>query len=333
MKKSLLIALFSLAFLSAFATIWHVNNNAGVTSNFNSLDAAFSSSQVVNGDTLYVYGSGMSYGSPAALTKRLTLIGPGYFLNQNGGLQYNQMIAAIDYLSFQAGSEGSLASGLVISSASVSAANVVLQRNNLSVVTLSANNCMVLQNFFNNVPYYNYPLYVYSPSTVVVANNFIPYGIGNNWAYYMEDGCSSTFYNNTVRGGCRFVNTEVYNCVIGWHSYPWEFPFAVSGSTSIHHTVLGDFGFDWSSYTNDPTNLYNVADQIFMQTGSTDGYYQLCDGSPAIGAGVGGADCGMFGGATPYKLSGIPAIPTIYNFVAPATGFTIPIQIGARSNN
>lgn len=333
MKKSLLITLFTLAFLSAFATIWHVNNNAGIVADFSDLAAAFNSALVVDGDTLYIYGSGVSYGEPGPLTKRLSLIGPGYFLNQNAGLQYNQLSANINYLLFQAGSEGSLVSGMVISRMEVQAANVVVQRNNIQTLYIQATNCMVLQNMIYSAPSGYYPLLVTTPNSIVVANNYIQYGL-SNWAFYMEDGCSGTFYNNVAWGGCRFVNTEVYNCILGWSGGWWELPFAVVGSSSIHHSVL-EYTQDWNWYafTNDPTNVYNVSSQIFVSGSSYDGNFHLVDGSAAIGAGVGGTDCGIFGGNTPYKLSGIPAIPTIYNFVAPATGFTIPIQLGARSNN
>ena len=51
---------------------------------------------------------------------------------------------------------------------------------------------------------------------------------------------------------------------------------------------------------------------VFVGTGSTDGQWQLSAGSPALGAGVDGVDCGMFGGDYPYKLSGLPSVPAIY---------------------
>jgi hypothetical protein len=79
----------------------------------------------------------------------------------------------------------------------------------------------------------------------------------------------------------------------------------------------------------------NVTDngQVFVGTGSTDGQWQLKPGSPAIGAGVGGVDCGMFGGDSPYVLSGIPSIPTIYFFNAPLEGGNqLPVQIKIKSN-
>ena len=48
---------------------------------------------------------------------------------------------------------------------------------------------------------------------------------------------------------------------------------------------------------------------VFKYTGSTDGRYKLKAGSPAIGYGVGGVDCGIYGGPEPYVLSGMPTVP------------------------
>ncbi len=332
MKKSLLITLFTLAFLSAFATIWHVNNNTGIVADFSNLATAAASAQVAPGDTLYVYGSAVSYGI-VTLDKRLTLIGPGYYLNQNQGLQADINPVIIDELNFMAGSEGSLVSGMTLNYGYVNALNVVVQRNKISKLIVQASNCMVLQNFFYNMPDYNYAIYVYSPANILVANNWIYFSLGG-WCIYMEDGCSGTFYNNCTWGSCRYRSAEVYNCIIDWDGAGWEWTFDEDSYSSVHHNILMDVSsYNWTEQLTDPTNVYNVTAQVYVETGSYDAAYQLCAGSPAIGAGVGGVDCGIFGGATPYKLSGIPAIPTIYNFVAPATGFTIPIQLGARSNN
>ena len=54
-------------------------------------------------------------------------------------------------------------------------------------------------------------------------------------------------------------------------------------------------------------------------TSTSDAYYQLADGSPAIGSGLNSADMGAYGGDTPYVLSGVPGIPRITRFVVPAT--------------
>jgi hypothetical protein len=73
-----------------------------------------------------------------------------------------------------------------------------------------------------------------------------------------------------------------------------------------------------------------------VNTGSNDGIFQLKAGSPAIGAGVGGVDMGLFGGSDPYVLSGLPAIPAIWFISAPSSGSGasgLQVQIKAKSHN
>ncbi|GAB4372155.1 MAG: hypothetical protein Kow0042_15340 [Calditrichia bacterium] len=110
-----------------------------------------------------------------------------------------------------------------------------------------------------------------------------------------------------------------------------------SGTNSpanINHNIgdANQFGTLYGNQVNVPMNT------VFVDSGSvsTDGDWQLRSGSPAIGAGLNGEDCGMFGGTTPYILSGIPAIPTIYFFVAPSSASGtqgLQVQIKAKSNN
>jgi hypothetical protein len=52
---------------------------------------------------------------------------------------------------------------------------------------------------------------------------------------------------------------------------------------------------------------------------STDGRWEMKAGSPALGSGSGGVDCGAFGGSTPYILSGVPNLPHIYEADVPAS--------------
>ena len=75
---------------------------------------------------------------------------------------------------------------------------------------------------------------------------------------------------------------------------------------------------------------------LFVTSTSNDARYQLRAGSPAIGAGVGGMDAGMFGGANPYRLSGIPPTPSIYKLTSGSTqtsGNPYTIIFSTRSNN
>ncbi len=75
---------------------------------------------------------------------------------------------------------------------------------------------------------------------------------------------------------------------------------------------------------------------VFITGGSTDGKYQLKEGSPAKGGGLNGVDCGVFGGSTPYVLSGIPPGPSIYEASAPASapkGAGLSVTLKIKSHN
>ncbi len=74
------------------AKIWRINNNAGVNADFAGLAAAFSNPALQNGDTIHIEGSSIAY-LPASFSKRLVLIGPGYFLSGAGPITaYRQIV-------------------------------------------------------------------------------------------------------------------------------------------------------------------------------------------------------------------------------------------------
>jgi hypothetical protein len=55
----------------------------------------------------------------------------------------------------------------------------------------------------------------------------------------------------------------------------------------------------------------------------------LSENSPAKGAGSNGTDIGPFGGPDPYRLSGLPNLPNIYELSSGGlvTGDELPVQI------
>ena len=85
----------------------------------------------------------------------------------------------------------------------------------------------------------------------------------------------------------------------------------------------------------------NWQSNIIVGTGSEDGKYMLKAGSPALAAGepIGGEtpDCGAFGTADPYRLSGIPPVPAVYMLDVPTSipsnATTMSIKLSTRSNN
>jgi len=69
---------------------------------------------------------------------------------------------------------------------------------------------------------------------------------------------------------------------------------------------------------------------------STDGQWQLERGSPALETGINGEDVGMFGGSSPYMLSGIPSLPHIYFLSAPSVGSAtdgLQVRLKVKSTN
>ncbi len=65
------------------------------------------------------------------------------------------------------------------------------------------------------------------------------------------------------------------------------------------------------------------------ENATTDGQYMLSENSPAKGAGSNGSDIGPFGGPDPYRLSGLPNLPNIYELstVGLVSGDELPVTI------
>jgi hypothetical protein len=113
MKQILFIALFVALLTSLSGTVWHVNNTTTMNADFTQISTAVADANVVDGDTLYVYGS-TTYYSNVTITKRLTIIGAGYFLGDNPGLQVNTVGTGTLNVTLSTGSEGSVLAGLYV---------------------------------------------------------------------------------------------------------------------------------------------------------------------------------------------------------------------------
>ncbi len=313
----LVLCFFSLVALLS-ATVWHVNNIPRIIVDFISLTDAVSCIDVLNGDTLYVYGSPTSYGT-ITISKVLTIIGPGYFLNENEGLQQNISSAYIDVITLNTGAMGSVISGIKIGTLSVNCNDAIIQRNYINTINITYTaNCIIMQNYIEQG---SNAVNMSSAVNYILANNYIGWTPGYRamQIYYASSGL---IYNNIINGTCSIRNAEMYNNIFigignqGW--YNWDYV----SSCSIHHNIFGSVQyFDWTGRITGEDNQINVSAQVFLNTGTSDGRFQLCEGSPAISAGMNNVDCGIYGRLAPYKLSGIPTIPTIYEFDAPVTGF------------
>lgn len=334
--KRVFLSLGLLAFHTiVFGKVWIVDNNSGnFARDFTTIQAAHDGAQA--GDTLYVVGSGTNYGN-LTLTKQLVIIGPGYFLSENPNNQASFADARVGQntgangIIIQPGASGTIILGMTMFGVVVNANNVVLERNNISniaaivCVTVNADNVIIRRNYMVKVPQGCVQV-SNGRSNILVENNFMDAGTAVVAPAFSQIGTSTVKVNNNViRGNVSFQGSayEFNNNI--WISGSY------AGSASIpRNNLVNGTQLPASNGNQQNVNMSNV----FVGGTSPDGQYQLRTNSPAIGAGVNGADCGMFGGAEPYILSGIPAIPTIYQATIPTSGVnSLPVQIKIKSQN
>lgn len=351
MKKSLLLFTICL-FTSLYsnARIWRVNNNSGVSADFATIQGAHDGAEA--GDTLHLEGSPNTYGS-LNCTKKLVIIGPGYFLDQNSGLQALSISAKIQYITYQDGSAGSEVMGIDFYGGSIGvyANNIVIRRNKFSSPNgtdqeygvgsvnlnysenngaLSANNIIISQN-------YGLAITISYPSIgILITNNFLT--LPSYYGEQTESACLSankdavTLIQNNIfrRGKVSTYNSSVSNNIM----YAGFF----EGTGNLVSNNLGS-AEQFGTNNGNKSNVDMAG--VFAATGSTDAYWKSKPGSPAIGAGYGSTtanpvDCGIFDGYSIYKLSGIPPVPAVYSFENQPIGSTndpIDVTIKVRSNN
>jgi len=328
--KTLLLSILLILTGSLFATIHIVNNLPNTDPDFTNLSLAHNAAAA--GDTLYICGSVTSYGN-FTLSKKLTLIGPGYFLGQNPYTQVNTETAKLGTITFGAGSSGSLMSGFhVTSKVDVNTNNITIMRNRLvggPNYTISigsgASNIAIIQNsvyYDSNSTYDGLLKVVGNNSGLLISNNILQSNESKNIT--IPNTSSALVEHNLFWGGSVTVaNTVFQNNIMRTGTFV---------STS-NNTVLHNIG-NSTQFGNSNGNMTNIdMNYVFTLSGSSDAIYTLAAGSPAIGGGLNGVDCGIFGGASPYVLSGMPeGIPSVYEFNAPASGFTFPIQVKARAH-
>ncbi len=306
---------------TCFAKVWRVNNNEGVDADFTTLQEAHDGAE--SGDTLYVAGSVNSYGD-LTLTKTLYIFGPGYFLSENPETQANLLFAKTGEIKFDktdySTSEGSLISG--ISPPYSSHSSMYVNVNNITVrrcyvfgqITIYASNINILQNYLNG--------YVYvksGSSNIIISNNICSY-------LSVDSSSSAIITNNVIHGNVSVFNSSLSNNIVTG---------IFSGSNSAFSYNIGS-STQFGTENGNQSNVDMATVFVGAEGNSTDGQYQLKQGSPAIGAGYDGEDCGAFGGATPYILSGLPAIPAIYFFISPAVGSSatgLSVQIKVKTHN
>ncbi|MDE1190638.1 MAG: hypothetical protein PW786_00610 [Arachidicoccus sp.] len=333
---------------NANAKIWRVNNNAGVIADFTSFNAAVTSASVVNGDTLHFEASATSYGD-AVLTKRLVLLGTGYFLsgsNSNAGLQANTNAAQLGGINIDTLGSGSIIDGLQVL--------YIANRQNQGY---GADNITITRCYIANSSFYDQCCGTQSASNTndgwkinkcYINNINASAASRHNWDVENNIFTSAVDLSNAANAG-NVVRNNVFRGSVNVYNGYFANNIIVNTTITLTNTVAKNNLVEgqpssFSSYQGTNGNSWNYNDaQLFqgITSNSTDGQWRLATSSPAISAGltVGSVttpDCGAFGGPDPYILSGIPPIPTIYTLTVPAsipTGATsMTVTFSTKSN-
>ena len=318
-----------------YGKTWTVDNNSGRTPDFSQITHAIASPEVVSGDTLYVAGSTTVYFGNINVTKRLVIIGPGFFLDENTQLSGATISAKLPVIVWLSGSEGSVLTGFETLHNQISTDSITITRNYLNHTGFSAivflgsgpiSNVVITQNYVVN----NYVGPTINTSAGQILSNVI---VSNN--YFSNENTSSdlamdlnnvSVTNNVIEGSITMTASILENNIMIGGT------FTDDGENQVRNNLA-----DGTQFCTQNNNLSNInAASIFIGSGTTDGKWQLAVGSPAIGAGVGGVDAGMYGGPSAFVPSGLPSIPVIEFLSVPTTGSQssgLKIHIKARGQN
>lgn len=333
------------------AKIWRVNNNPGVVADFATLDAAMAT--YAAGDSIHLEPSGTTYFLSSnefnTSGKFVTIIGNGYDLNINTGLQQNHLSSVIN---------GYNSADLVvvkdIKFIGIKFNSVLMNGNSSGDVNISFESCLFTtgfmytgnvslpisnihfkKNFFNGFLFQMFNLSATSVLSNYTFENNIVRDLYYQDSFWDEDVSRRIVRNNVFVNGYHgqgnYVANNIFkngadlmiNCIVKnniFNTPAVTFPEALASFNNV-------FGVDMSTVFQSPLT-------------DIDNCFLLKPGCQAIGAGVpNGAtsvDCGAFGGPNPYKLSGIPAIPAIYELQVPTlinSGNNMQINMKSRSNN
>ena len=335
MKKLILILTLFVLTLSLQAKVWVVNNNAGGPGDFTTASAAHNAA--LDGDTLYFVGSNNYYGASVFIvTKKLVLIGPGYFLNENPNTYSNKSTAYFNGITLDqsvtdnlsSGASGSVLLGLEIATVSVKVNDISVVRCKVTTIDNMLGSATDLTGLLVKQSYWTAGATGSGKFFSSVMKNTIYKG--TTLGFYNSEIRNNTFSTNYGGdAGNIFINNVFTDYTTITFNYNMD-------PNNLRNNIFGGNNTAGTSYTTGLNNVFGAFGNIISTSGSADGIFKLKDGSVAIGAGEGGVDCGAFGGSEPYILSGLPPIPVIYEINIPTTvnkADGLEIQIKAKVQN
>ncbi len=329
------------------AKIWRVNNNAGVARDYDKIADAVTAAG--KGDTIHIEGSVTTYNEVVTVSKRLYIFGPGFYLTTNPETQHIKQSAKVGNITFIAGSGGSVLAGIEqiantnvvrINTDTIKVVNCRLYsveiQNNKALQNIDIRKCWmdggkivtatttgaapavtnlnITNNFFNNA------------TTTIILHDDVKALISNNTFYgvfVVTSKNSGTSVTNNVffRTATSTLNVQSANvCTRNLYN---QASLGGMENNVQNNTLIAD---------TDPLKWFSGSGGV----NTVDRYFTAKNGSPSplYDAASSGAQLGMFGGLSPYELSGMTNIPSVYEIVMPSEvssdGFDVTVKVKAH---
>lgn len=363
----LLTLLLGIICQQASAKIWRVNNRSNYNGSslygdnfggtaaypvFAQINQAVTFGIVNSGDTIHVEGSTTTYDF-ATITKKLVIIGTGYFLTQNPNVSNSVLESNLARIVFNAGSEGSQIIGMNIVSAGnsfdrdiyINVNGIVVKRCRIEgqiVFGFPLAEVFILENFFpagsaTNVLATNGNSFFVPPTDIIFNNNIcqrtLTWGtpIANPTTFWPILQCNNNVFDgpdNLATPNLAFSTSEFRGNIL----MPTNAKTAIQASAGVVNYNIGNLSTQFGT-TNNNLVIADIA-SLFITSTSTDGAYQVSPGSQANNSSYDGTDRGAYGGAITnrYTLSGLANIPDVYKVTTTGVGNgSINVVIQART--
>jgi hypothetical protein len=300
----------------------------------------------------------------------LVILGPGYNLNQNPDpyTQADALSAQVSTFRIANGAAGSIVSGLYFGNTVQfdTVNNVMFQSNacQLGINLNRSNNINIAKCYVKNTASGTGAIDINYCTGIQINNNLIE---KTAYGYLISQTNTNTGLAPNLSSVTAEYNTFVWNttlsspstalsCMGYYTNYASEmivrnnifFNKQVATSNAIFTSYAATYAtvnmtnnvvYDSSFASTTNVVLKASPSAMFQYWGNTsyalDYICQNKAGSPALGAGTGGSNCGMYGGGSPYSISGLSIIPNISLLQMPTigtTGYGIDVRIKAKAN-
>jgi hypothetical protein len=346
MKAILTILLLMLGSVVFSQSVFVVQND-GSPSAHQTLDSALY--YAVDGDYIYMPGGTFNVGS-VRITKNLNIIGAGHYPDST---QATGRTVLTGDVYFKTGADGSTLQGLYLNgdiymgetSSTGDVQNIHISRSNVNNIYLTSSTSgstnYGAQNIFIKDCIVRTALKGANTQGVIVETsilNYIAYFDGNaefrNNIFLKQGTSSSSDYCVMYRvDNCTFNNNIFKNSATAGH-----FAYLCNDNT-FNNNIFNMATCYGGSCFNCLYSIDFYAQFVDVPLNSFDYTYDfhLSDTSVAIGAGLVGTDCGIYGGDNPYKEAAVPVNPHIqFKQIPSATDsqgkLNIQVKVRAQDN-